>query len=376
MAGKRLPAGITQRADGRLMLSFTHDSKRYCVYGKTIKECREKEIKKRLQVSKRIERRENPTFSEYAEQWQINRGLKVKEATTRHQRHILGQVNGVMIASAGMPFGDLKIKRVEVEDLREVQRALFESRSAQTVNDYMALIKHILKDALKERIIDYNPGDAIENLKRERERARDTVHRALTHEEQARFFHSPRLEESFYNNIFRFAILTGMRSGEIGALKYKDIRGGKIHIERTLTRTEAGGYEIGSDAKTTAGRRTIPITDDIKNLLEKQKAINEMLYGNVISMDSLVFRAPMGGLLSATAADREIRRVCRDTGIERFTMHAFRATFATRCIEAGMNPKTIQELLGHSNFNLTMSLYGHVLETTKKEDLEKVKIII
>ena len=41
-----------------------------------------------------------------------------------------------------------------------------------------------------------------------------------------------------------------------------------------------------------------------------------------------------------------------------------------------MNPKTIQELLGHSNFNLTMSLYGHVLETTKKEDLEKVKIII
>ena len=72
--------------------------------------------------------------------------------------------------------------------------------------------------------------------------------------------------------------------------------------------------------------------------------------------------------------DREIKRICKVIGIEEFTMHGFRATFATRCIEAGMNPRTLQELLGHTNFNLTMSLYGHVVNDTLKNEAEKVNI--
>ena len=78
----------------------------------------------------------------------------------------------------------------------------------------------------------------------------------------------------------------------------------------------------------------------------------------------------------ATPIDREIKRICKDVNIEHFTMHAFRATFATRAIESGMNPKTLQEILGHSNFNLTMSLYGHCLMDTKKQAMDCVNIDI
>ena len=57
-------------------------------------------------------------------------------------------------------------------------------------------------------------------------------------------------------------------------------------------------------------------------------------------------------------------------------MHAFRDTFETRAIENGMNPRTLQELLGHSNFNLTMSLYGHVLNDTKCKAMDELNIDI
>lgn len=90
----------------------------------------------------------------------------------------------------------------------------------------------------------------------------------------------------------------------------------------------------------------------------------------MVSMDDLIFKAPERGLLMATPLDREIKRICKVAGVEPFTMHAFRATFATRAIENGMNVKTLQEILGHSNFNITMSLYGHCLTDTKQAAMD------
>lgn len=60
-------------------------------------------------------------------------------------------------------------------------------------------------------------------------------------------------------------------------------------------------------------------------------------------------------------------------GIKRFSMHTLRHTYATRCIEAGMRPKTLQMLLGHSSINITMNLYVHVTEDEKKKEVEKIE---
>ena len=87
-----------------------------------------------------------------------------------------------------------------------------------------------------------------------------------------------------------------------------------------------------------------------------------------------LFKAPQGGLLRDTSVNRVIRDACRETGIEHFTCHAFRATFATRCIEQGINPRTVQELLGHSDYGITMNLYGHVLKNTLTEAMKQISI--
>jgi len=365
-----------KRADGYLKKTFKIDGKRYYVYGHNEKELFEKEKLKRGEIEQGYSKRENPTLNDFFERWIAGRRESIKGTTIRGQEQEYKKMAEIYIPSSERTFGEMQIKKITIDDLRIVQSELKKERKSQTVNDYMALIKHIMKDAANERIIDYNPCVLLKPLRRTEEKARDTSHRALTQEEQTLFFSCERTKNSFYYNAFRIAILTGMRAGEIGALRESDLRDGLIHVERTVTRTEYGFYTIGESAKTAAGKRTIPINAAIKEVLSNQREINRLLDGNVISLDDTIFKAAERGIFLSTPADREIRRICKEIGIEPFSMHAFRATFATRAIENGMNPRTLQELLGHSNFNITMSLYGHVLNDTKTKEMEKLIIAI
>lgn len=365
-----------KRSDGLLQKGFRINGKFYLVYGHSEAELFEAEKAKRDAIEKGLERRYNPTLADYYNRWSEARRGCVKETTLRSQDKIYGVVAKIYIQSASRTLGELKVKEITIDDLRTVQAELLKSRSTRTVNDYMAFINHLMRDALKERIIDYNPCVLLNTLKRTEEQARDTNHRALTVEETKAFFGCDRCKESSYYNVYRLAINTGMRAGEIGALKYTDIRHDEIHIERTITRAEGGNYIIGEDAKTKAGRRIIPMNEAIKAIVKAQKELNEMIYGECIPLDDCLFKSPNGGLLSVTQLDRDIKRICTAANIEPFSMHAFRATFATRAIENEMNPKTLQEILGHSNFNITMSLYGHCLTDTKKQAMDKVIIAI
>ena len=365
-----------KRKDGRLQKGFRVNGKLYIVYGRNAKELFEAERAKREQIEKGISKRNNPTFAQYFEKWTDARRESVKECTIRSQTKIYGVISGIVITDAARTFGEMKLKEITIDDLRTVQTELARTRKTRTVNDYMALVSHIMSDAQKERVIEYNPCCLLNNLKRKEETARDTGHRALTIDETKAFFESPRCRQSAYYNVFRFALYTGMRAGEIGALRYSDIRKDVITVERTVTRTESGSYTIGESTKTAAGRRMIPINESIKCVLSAQKELNAALYGGALQINDTIFKASEGGVLVATPVDREIKKVCAAAGIEPFTMHAFRATFATRAIESGMNPKTLQELLGHSNFNITMSLYGHCMLETKKEAMNNLIQII
>lgn len=365
-----------KRADGRLQRKITIDGKQYFVYGKTVAELSANEAKKRAEIERGVEQHDNPTLKEYYDEWTESRRGTIRENTLRGQISIFNVMADIDIPELQRKFGEIKLKKITVKDLRYIQRELLKIRKTQTVNDYLAHIGHCLNSAIKDQIITYNPYTALAKLKRTEERARDTHHRALSLDEQTAFFSCDRCKNSFYYNALRFAVSTGMRIGEIGALKVSDIKNGFINVERTITRTESGAYIIGESAKTEAGRRSIPMTDQVKSIVSDQKKLNKMLSSDVISMDGLLFHAPEGGLLQATPIDREIKRICKATGIEFFTMHALRDTFATRAIESGMNPKTLQEILGHSSFNITMSLYGHCMPDTKKKEMELVKIVI
>ena len=56
----------------------------------------------------------------------------------------------------------------------------------------------------------------------------------------------------------------------------------------------------------------------------------------------------------------------------KFTAHALRDTFATRCVESGMQPKVLQEIMGHTNISMTMNLYAHAMDESKIEQIKAV----
>ena len=89
-------------------------------------------------------------------------------------------------------------------------------------------------------------------------------------------------------------------------------------------------------------------------------------------MDKPIFMTPRGTLLKSEGVNRDIQRICEKAGVEYFSVHAFRDTFATRCIESGMQPKTLMDIMGHSDINMTFALYAHVMDDTKTEQLKAV----
>lgn len=85
-----------------------------------------------------------------------------------------------------------------------------------------------------------------------------------------------------------------------------------------------------------------------------------------------VFLCRKGEPVKNSTYDTALFKICDKVGIKRFSMHVLRHTFATRCIEAGMMPKTLQKILGHSNIGITMNLYVHITEDEKHKEIELV----
>ena len=362
-----------KRADGRIEGSFMFNGRQIHVYGKTKAEVSLKIHKKRQELESRKESRDNPTFGEYYIKWTEARRGSVRSNTIRTQASQYKDISSIVIKSTGQTFVDMKLSEIKPEDIVELQRKLKEKdRTTRTINDIMSHVKHVFKTAVKDHTIEYDPCLTVKPLRRTEECASDTTHRALSKEETAAFLKAA--EGSYYYDVYRMALNTGMRIGEISALHTDDIKDGLINVERTITRLEDGSYIIGDSAKTKAGRREIPVNDNIREIIGHQMKINRLLDG--IVLHDRIFKAPERGLLMSTPVNRDLKKICAAAEIKPFTIHALRATFATRLIEQGVNPRTVQDLLGHQKFETTMNLYVHVLNQTKIETMKSIIIAV
>ena len=372
---KKLPSGMRYRFDrGGIEYRFTVDGKRYAVYGLTQAECKEKELLKREEIkSGTYKTRDSLTVADYMAQWLEMMENNVSPSTIRTRRKLNNRMVRQTIDKAGHTFGGLKLLKLETEHIRQMQKSLIDDGlHTRTANETLSLLKQALQDAVNERVIDWNPAKAVKRLKQKEEPARDTIHRALTREEVVTFLNVAR--DSWYYPLYIFLLNTGLRIGEASALAVGDVTEGIINVHKTVTRTQAG-YIIAEQTKTDAGRRTIATRPEAWQAFQNQKKTNEMLYGSkVISMDYPVFTLPKGGIIRPDRVNSDIKRICNLTGIEYFTCHAFRATFTSRCISAGVPVKTLMETLGHRDVEMTLGLYGHGEFEQKREQILAVTL--
>ena len=177
-----------------------------------------------------------------------------------------------------------------------------------------------------------------------------------------------------YENQYRFILQTGLRTGELVGLQWKhvDFKNKTLTIDQSMEyRYKVGEWQIGPP-KSKSGYRTIPLTDEAVRILKTQKEKNKKIKVIPMEWSDFIFLSRKGEPVKNSTYDTALFKICDKAGINRFSMHVLRHTFATRCIEAGMKPKTLQMLLGHSNIGITMNLYVHTTEDEKRKEIDLV----
>ncbi len=156
-----------------------------------------------------------------------------------------------------------------------------------------------------------------------------------------------------------FCLYTGLRIGEICALRWEniDIKNKKIKVKKTIVRIK--------NPDVNAKKKTIVVIDQPKSI----SSIREIPIPDFMITFLLKFsegRGPDDFLITGTNKYMETRtyfnrykKIVKEIGLDHYNFHALRHTFATRCIEKGCDPKTLSEILGHSNVNITLQRYVH-----------------
>ena len=364
---KKLGSGYRKRKDGRYEYRWTQNGKRYSVTGWTVEEVKTREFQRRKEIEENsYQSNKNVTLTRYFEEWQRMREGHVKETTLIGERYMFKHIQ--------KHLGNIKVRDIEKRLIVDLRGRLVEELSTNYTNGIIKCLSSVLKTAVSDGIIERNPCDGIGALKRTEPPARETIHRALTIEETKKFLESAKMRNSWYYELYRFLLCTGVRIGEAGALRKDDIdyRAGVIHVRRTLSNTEGGRMVIDS-TKTVSSKRDIPITTEIKEILHEQERRNREVFGsNIVMMGETFFRTLRGDKVTASTIRNDIKATLKNVDMEYFAVHAFRDTFATRAIESGMNPRTLQEILGHASFSMTMDLYAHVMENTKAKEMSNV----
>src|SRR5918998_4656632 len=161
------------------------------------------------------------------------------------------------------------------------------------------------------------------------------------------------------------AVHTGMRQGELLALKWTDVdlEAGKVSVRRTLTR-ESGHYTLG-EPKTKRSRRTVKLTgaatEALRAHLGQQMEDMDRL-GDLYRDQGLVFTSDTGAPLNpSNVRNRNLRRLTGKAGLPVIRFHDLRHTCATLLLSKNVHPKIVQEMLGHATVAITLDTYSHVL---------------
>ena len=268
-------------------------------------------------------------------------------------------------------IGNKKLKDVTPIDCQEIFKIMArEEYSSSTIYQTRIALYNMLESAKEYEAIINNPckrslKSDIGKPSKKRE--------ALTIETQRKFLEGAKGQS--YEDQYRFILQTGLRTGELVGLKWEDVdlKNRVITIQRSMEyRHSTGEWRVGPP-KSKSGYRKIPLTDDAISILKRQKEKHKDIKVIPIEWSDYVFLCRKGSPIKNSTYDTALFKICDKVGIPRFSMHILRHTFATRCIEGGMKPKTLQMILGHSNIGITMNLYVHTTEEEKIKEIQMVE---
>lgn len=208
--------------------------------------------------------------------------------------------------------------------------------------------------AVKERILVKNPTEGTTIPK-----ATQTVKQVLNDSQLERFLETLSLYPEWHD-FFYTDIMTGLRKGEICALKWSDIDfdNSKMRIQRAARKTKGGRVEIG-ETKTNTGKRTIILPPSVLTVLQKRQETQ---------LSSWIFYHPKDPTkpMDPAIAYRKLKVILKNADLPLIRFHDLRHTFATHAMKGGVDPKTLSGILGHTNASFTLDTYTHITSDMQK----------
>lgn len=160
-------------------------------------------------------------------------------------------------------------------------------------------------------------------------------------------------------------LYSGLRIGELCALHWDDVRDGRIYVSKSYRRIKSGSATIleVTSPKTAASVRVIPIPSSVQSIIEPFRSAGPIL------------TTRNGKQVEPRLMQAKFHKYLSESGIDNANYHSLRHTFATRCIEAGFDVKTLSEILGHTDVKTTLNRYVHSSYELKQSNMEKLKIV-
>ena len=379
LKGKELGKGINQRKDGTYQGRFVNRfGDRKSVYGSSVKE-----VKNKLAQAEQNEQKmsnivdEKIILDDWFEKWmRVYKEPVVRLSTKTTYNSMYRRLIAPVLGKKCL----VNITKLMVTDL--LNNMTKEGYQYESLNKVKILLIDMLDRAMEDQLLIRNPAKGVRLPKNKPQ----NVIKALSKEDQTDFFECA--AGTFYNNMFVVAVNTGLRPGELYAMTEKDIDwdNGVIHVNNTLLYQKLDGdtcktFHMGPP-KTECSKRTVPINSYCRKALQKQLIQHKIVMAKTCKTDlefpDLLFTTKYGTPLNAELYLEAINRIVQEVNLMRdsldlmdsFSGHCFRHTFATRCFEAGIAPKTVQSYLGHASLQMTMDLYTAVMENKKIDDMQ------
>ncbi len=274
-------------------------------------------------------------------------------------------------------LGGIKLSELQPLEIQKLYTDLqVRGLSARTVRYVHAVLSSALKQAVRWRMIFYNPASAVELPKQSRKEMK-----SLSPEDATEFLKAA--SEDRFGVVFIFALATGMRPEEYLALQWKDIdleRGVAI-VQRTLIWPRKGGGWYFGEPKTAKSRRSIPLPSSIVLILKKHKreqAEARLKAGPKYQNNDLVFATREGTpIMMRNLLRRHFKPILERAKLpDTIRLYDLRHSCATLLLAEGEHAKVVSERLGHASITLTLDTYAHVLPSMQKAASDKIENLL
>lgn len=380
LKGKELGSGISQRKGGSYCGRYCdRTGKRRSIYNKDLRELKRELNKVIYETENEIAIVEEQTkLDEWFEKWMlIYKKDIVRENTKRHYV----QVYKLHISPSLGHFPISSITKLQCQQLLSNLKEL--DYGWETQNKVKLILNDMFKRAYDDNFVKRNP---VKGIRLPSNKPNDRYVLSVT--EQALFFECA--SGTFYNNLFVVAVNTGLRPGELFALTWDDIDLDKkeISVSKTLVYQKYLDDKCKEfhleEPKTKQSNRRVPINKACEMALKKQYVQKCVIQSRSFKTDKpfqdrlfiTKFNTPLNSQIYSDAIKRivnEINLTLDDIEqMQMFSGHTFRHTFATRCIESGIYPKTLQGYLGHATLGMTMDLYVHSTDSQQQKEIKKL----